>query len=131
MAIVHSRRTRRRIVASERHWRGKTYPRPDILFLENGAALRVRGGHLEAFPSAIRSISPPVRAITGNPRPSSSRVGAAFSRSAAVHFCIDHHITILAAGYLGDLTTFVAPRPIQDAALVRAQCAAKPAPDRP
>jgi hypothetical protein len=36
-------------VASEKFWKGKAHPRPDILVLGNGAALRIRGGHLEAY----------------------------------------------------------------------------------
>jgi hypothetical protein len=112
---------------SDRYWRGKTHPRPDILTLENGASMRVRGGHLQAFShGSAQHFAPGPH----HHRPKAiifSGLGGLLSL-AAVHFCIDHHITILAAGWLGDLTTFVAPRPIQDAALVRAQCLARPAP---
>jgi hypothetical protein len=46
----------------------------------------------------------------------------------ATRFCVDHKITMIAVGWPGDLMTFVAPRPVQDAALARAQCVARPAP---
>jgi CRISPR/Cas system-associated endonuclease Cas1 len=65
--------------------------------------------------------------IIANPTPLSSRGGGSFS-IAACRFCIDHRITVLSTSWLVDLTTFVAPRPIQDAALLRLQCVARPAP---
>jgi hypothetical protein len=114
-------------VASEHHWRGKAHPRPDILVLGDGAALRIRGGHLEAYSLGVTQHFAPGPHHRKPKAVIFAGWGGLLSLS-AVHFCIDHHITILAAGYLGDLTTFVAPCPIQDAALVRAQCAAKPAP---
>jgi hypothetical protein len=45
----------------------------------------------------------------------------------AARSCVDHGITIIAAGWLGELMTFISGHPKQDAALVRAQCAANPA----
>jgi CRISPR/Cas system-associated endonuclease Cas1 len=114
-------------VASERHWRGKTHPRPDILVLGNGASLRIRGANLEAY-----SLGMTTRFASGphhqRPRAIIFAGWGGLLSLAAVHFCINHHIIILATGWLGDLTTFVAPRPVQDAALVRAQCLARPRP---
>jgi hypothetical protein len=96
-------------VASERYWKGKAHPRPDILVLGDGAALRIRGGHLEAY-----SIGVTTRFAPGPHHKKPTAIifvgwGGLLSL-AAVHFCIDHKITILATGWLGDLTTFVAPR---------------------
>jgi hypothetical protein len=97
-------------VASERHWRSKAHPRPDFLILGNGAALRIRGGHLEAY-----SLGVTTRFASGpHHRKPKAIIFAGWGgilSLAAVHFCIAHHITILATGYLGDLTTFVVPRP--------------------
>jgi CRISPR/Cas system-associated endonuclease Cas1 len=113
--------------ASDRFWRGKAHPRPDILALENGATLRVRGGHLVTFSHGETRLFAPGPHHRKPKVIIFSGLGGLLSL-AAVHFCIDHHITIIAAGWLGDLTTFVAPRPVQDAALVRLQCSARPAP---
>jgi len=93
--------------------------------LDDSATLRIRGGHLETFSRGER------RLFDAGPHHRKPRAiifagwGGSLSIE-ATRFCIDHHITVIAAGWLGDLMTFVAPRPVQDAALVRAQCALKP-----
>jgi CRISPR/Cas system-associated endonuclease Cas1 len=114
-------------VASERHWRSKSHPRPDFLILGNGASLRSRGGYLEAY-SLGTTIRFPPGPHHQRPKAIIFAGWGGVLTLAAVHFCIDHKITIIATGWLGDLTTFVAPRPVQDAALLRAQCSARPAP---
>jgi CRISPR/Cas system-associated endonuclease Cas1 len=125
--------------ASERFWQGKAHPRPDILTLGDGASLRIRGGHLEAYCATQHfrqnggSVEKSKMRFAPGPHHQRPKTiifagwGGLLSIK-AVHFCIDHRIAILATGWLGDLTTFVAPRPIQDAALVRLQCGARPAP---
>jgi hypothetical protein len=44
----------------------------------------------------------------------------------AARFCVEHNVTVICAGWLGELMTFVSSHPRQDAALVRAQCRADP-----
>jgi CRISPR/Cas system-associated endonuclease Cas1 len=113
--------------ASDYHWQRKASVRPDILVLDDGATVRVRGGHLETFSRGVTNL---FDAGPHHRKPNAiifAGWGGAFSIEAA-RFCVDHKITVISTGWLGDLMTFVAPRPAQDAALVRAQCAAKPAP---
>jgi CRISPR/Cas system-associated endonuclease Cas1 len=107
--------------ASDAYWQGKAAVRPDILTLDDGATLRVRGGALEVFNHGETTHFPPG---SHHRKPKAiifSGWGGSFSIEAA-RFCLSHHITVIATGWLGDLLTFIAPRPIQDAALVRFQC---------
>jgi hypothetical protein len=112
--------------ASDHYWQGKLVIRPDFLVLGDGAALRARGGCLEVRSHGITQ--------NFNPGPHHRKpkaiIFAGWGGSLTIHavrFCVDHHIKVLATGWLGDLLTFVSPRPAQDAALIRAQCAASPA----
>jgi hypothetical protein len=108
--------------ASDYHWQCKASVRPDILVLDDGATVRVRGGHLETFSRGVTNL---FDAGPHHRKPNAiifAGWGGSLSIQAA-RFCIDHKITVISTGWLGDLMTFVAPRPAQDAALVRAQCA--------
>ena len=101
--------------------------RPDILVLDDGATLRVRGGALEIYNRGHETRYDP----GPHYRKPKAIIFAGWGGSLtlqATRFCIDHHITVLASGWLGDLITFVAPRPTQDATFVRAQCSVSPAP---
>jgi CRISPR/Cas system-associated endonuclease Cas1 len=109
--------------ASDYHWQRKASVRPDILVLEDGATVRVRGGHLQTFSRGVTNL------FDAGPhhRKPKAIIFASWGGSLSVEaarFCVDHRITVISTGWLGDLMTFVAPRPAQDAALVRAQCAA-------
>jgi hypothetical protein len=42
--------------ASDYYWQGKASVRPDILVLEDGATVRVRGGHLETFSRGVTNL---------------------------------------------------------------------------
>jgi hypothetical protein len=93
--------------------------------LDDGATLRVRGGMLEVFDRGE------TRRFDAGPHHRKPHAivfanwGGTFTIQAA-RFCVDHGITIIAAGWLGEMT-FISGHPKQDAALVRAQCAANPA----
>jgi CRISPR/Cas system-associated endonuclease Cas1 len=113
--------------ASDIFWHGRAAIRPDILVLDNGATVRVHGGHLQTFSQGI------TRTFDAGPhhRKPKAIIFAGWGGSLTIQasrFCIDHKIAVIATGWLGDLLTFVAPRPTQDAALVRAQCSAKSLP---
>jgi CRISPR/Cas system-associated endonuclease Cas1 len=113
--------------------------------LDDGATMRVRGGLLEIYSRGINRFVSPRKAQSDKTvaesnllhfdagphhRKPKAIIFAGWGGSLtlqATRFCIDHHITVLATGWLGDLTTFVTPRPAQDAAFVRAQCVARPA----
>jgi CRISPR/Cas system-associated endonuclease Cas1 len=113
--------------ASDIYWQSKVAIRPDILVLDDGATVRIRGGHLQTFSQGIE------RTFDAGPhhRKPKAIIFGGWGGSLTVQasrFCIDHKITVIATGWLGDLLTFIAPRPTQDAALVRAQCSAAPTP---
>jgi CRISPR-associated endonuclease Cas1 len=111
--------------ASDDFWQGKAAIRPDILVLDDGATLRVRGGHLQAF---SRGVTQTFDAGPHHRKPKAiifAGWGGALSIE-AIRFCVDHKITVIAVGWLGDLMTFATPRAVQDAALVRSQCSVKP-----
>lgn len=97
-----------------------------MLVLDDGATLRIRGGHLEAFSRGVTHL------FDAGPHHRKPKAiifagwGGMVSIEAA-RFCIDHRNAVLATGWLGDLMTFVSARPVQDAALMRAQCVARAA----
>jgi CRISPR-associated endonuclease Cas1 len=109
--------------ASDIHWKGKAQVRPDILALGDGATIRVRGGHLSIYDAGKETL------FDGGPTHRKPRAvvfsgwGGSVTVQAA-RFCADHDITVMAAGWLGELMTFVQGSPKQDAALIRAQCSA-------
>jgi hypothetical protein len=113
--------------ASDAYWQGKVAVRPEILVLDDGATLRVRGGHLEIFNHGKTTHFPPGPHHRKPKAIIFAGWGGSFSIEAS-RFCVDHRITVLVIGWLGDLLTFIAPRPVQDASMVRAQCACSPVP---
>jgi CRISPR-associated endonuclease Cas1 len=113
--------------ASDYHWQRKASVRPDILVLDDGATVRVRGGCLQAYSQGV------THTFDAGPhhRKPKAIIFAGWGGSLSIQatrFCVDHKITVISTGWLGDLMTFIAPRPAQDAALVRAQCATRPSP---
>jgi len=121
-------RVRRKREVLERQGR---IPRPDILVLETARRCAFVAATLKLTPSASRPDSLPAHNHRKPNGGSYSRAGAACSPSQPSTFASTIESLSSQTGWLGDLTTFVAPRPLQDAALVRLQCSARPGPDRP
>lgn len=116
-------RAERDFAASQTYWGALVLPRPRVLTLGSGATLNTHEGGLQVYDNDV-----PRAYLPGSTLPISvvfAGWGGSISIS-AMRFCMDHGIAVIAAGWMAEFLTFVAPPPKAEAALVRAQVRANP-----